>query len=618
MSPGLRRWTVCLVGSLGWLLPLWHPAEAQPSPPSASFSSPASSAPATQPESASGWRVVQPSSFARRAVVTAHPLASRAAYDTLRRGGNAVDAAIAAQWVLGLVEPQSSGPGGGAFVVLMNGQSLSTHDGRETAPAAAHPQQFMVNGQAMNFDQATRSAESVGVPGLVALLWQLHQSHGRLPWADLVRPAIRLAEHGFAMSPRLHRLLGELRADLDPAALPVYFNAHGQAKAVGQRIRNPGYAQLLRDIGRLGPPGFYQGRWGQALLARVNARGAAPWMTPTDLQAYRPQVRPALCHDLAPTAAWPRGLQACGMPPPSSGQLAIGQWLGIWDQLGLRLLTDQGQLQPESLHAWVEAARLAFADRAQHVADPDFVPGPRTSPHPSLTPEYLRERAQRIGPVRMPTAPAGRWPLSAQHAHMPDQPERGTSHLSIVDGQGQVLAMTSTIEQAFGSRRMVGVAGHQGGYWLNNQLTDFSFLPTGAKDEPIANRVQAGKRPRSSMSPMVVLQSTTAGQAEPVMVLGSPGGAAIIGFAALSLQALREGLPAQASTELPHLAVLAPQAPVVVEAQRFPESLVQQLQSRGHAVVRRDLTSGLGILLKSPGGWQTGVDPRREGLALGD
>ena len=584
---------------------------------------PASSPPASaqpglpaQPESASGWRQIEPAQFSRRAVVTAHGLATQAAWDVLRQGGNAVDAAIAAQWVLGLVEPQSSGPGGGAFVILSKGDQVLAYDGRETAPAAAKPDQFMRMGKPMGFADATRLPQAVGIPGAVALLWDLHQAHGRLPWVRLTRPAQRLAEQGFPMSPRLRQLLTQNASALPTAASSIYLQADGQAKPVGQLVRNPGYARLMRDVGRQGRKGFDQGPWAKALLLAVNAQGSE-WMNGSELAAYRAIQRPALCHPLAASSAWPQGLKACGMPPPSSGQLAIAQWLGVWDAQGRRLFDAKGHLDGEALHPWVEAGRLAFADRASHVSDPEHAPHPLPTPAELLSEAYLAERARLVGDRRMPRALPGQWPMRPA-ALMADQPERGTSHVSIVDGQGMALAMTTTIEQAFGSRRLVSLKGLAGGYWLNNQLTDFSFAPTDAQGQAIANQVQAGKRPRSSMSPMLVFAPQVSDKPAVVMVLGSPGGAAIISHVALRLQALREGLPAQAAAELPNLAVLSPDGPLALEASRWPAGLDAQLHTLGHPVVSIELTSGLGLLMNTPQGWQVGVDPRREGVALGD
>ncbi|MEY2781368.1 MAG: hypothetical protein RL307_1072, partial [Pseudomonadota bacterium] len=478
-----------------------------------------SSTPPALPESASGWRHIEPSQFSRRAVVTAHGLASQAAWDTLRQGGNAVDAAIAAQWVLGLVEPQSSGPGGGAFVVLSKAEQVLAYDGRETAPAAAHADQFLKDGKPLGFTEATRLPQAVGIPGVVALLWDMHKTHGRLPWIKLTEPAMRLADQGFPMSPRLNALLTQNASALPPSVKALYFNRDGQIKPVGERMRNPGYARLMRDVGRQGRKGFDRGPWAKALLKEVNSAGSQ-WMTAQELSSYRPTQRPALCQSLAATAAWPNGLQACGMPPPSSGQLAIAQWLGIWDAQGRHLFNANGDIDGESLHPWVEAGRLAFADRASYVSDPDHVPRPVPAPAELLTESYLAERARLVGERRMPKAVPGLWPARPL-ALMGDQPERGTSHLSIVDGKGMALAMTTTIEQAFGSRRLVSLPGLAGGYWLNNQLTDFSFLPTDAQGLAVANQVQANKRPRSSMSPMLVFAPNAKGQSTPVMALGS-------------------------------------------------------------------------------------------------
>jgi len=293
--------------------------------------------------------------------------------------------------------------------------------------------------------------------------------------------------------------------------------------------------------------------------------------------------------------------------------------LTLWDHRQARLLNDDLSFHLDGLHRWIEAARLAFADRNRYVGDPHEMHRLGIDTASLLTPTYLRERARLLGPRRMPQALPGPLPTLAPVASMPQQVEFGTSHLSVIDGQGQVVSMTSSIEQAFGGGRLVGLAHTAGGYWLNNQLTDFSFQPADQQGQVVVNRMQAGHRPRSSMTPLVVLRGQQlADGLEPVMTLGSPGGSAIISYVALSLQMLREGLPAQAVTEHAHVAVIAPNAPVWLEAQRMPESVASALQARGHPIAWRELNSGLGLLVRTPRGWMGGADPRREGVVLGD
>jgi gamma-glutamyltranspeptidase/glutathione hydrolase len=572
-----------------------------------------------QPEASSGWRAVAPTHFQHRGVVTAHPLASQAALDILRAGGSATDALIAAQWVLGLVEPQSSGPGGGAFAVVATAQGVDAFDGREQAPAAAHPQAFLREGKALPFREAQAQPQAVGVPSVVALLWQLHEAHGRLPWSRLTQAAERLARTGFPVSPRLHQALRNASwASQDARARTLYFQASGQPWPVGHRLRNPGYAQLMRAVGEHGPRAFYEGAWAQALMDRVNTP-ATQWIAASDLRAVTVPRSPALCQPLAPTRAWPQGLRLCGPPPPSSGTLAVAQMLTLWDHRQARLLNDDLSFHLDGLHRWIEAARLAFADRNRYVGDPHEMHRLGIDTASLLTPTYLRERAHLLGPRRMPQALPGPLPTLSPVASMPPQVELGTSHLSVIDGQGQVVSMTSSIEQAFGGGRMVGLAHTAGGYWLNNQLTDFSFQPADPQGHVVVNRMQAGHRPRSSMTPLVVLRGQQlADGLEPVMTLGSPGGSAIISYVALSLQMLREGLPAQAATEHAHVAVIAPNAHVWLEAQRVPESVASGLQALGHPIAWRELNSGLGLLVRTPLGWMGGADPRREGVVLGD
>jgi gamma-glutamyltranspeptidase/glutathione hydrolase len=570
---------------------------------------------ASQPEAASGNTAKPGWAFQRQAVAAANPLATDAGHQVLRAGGSALDAAIAVQMVLGLVEPQSSGIGGGAFLLHFDGQKITAHDGRETAPAGARDDMFMDQGKPLPFADAVQSGHSVGVPGLVRMLEAAHRQHGRLPWAQLLQPAIKLAEQGFRVSPRLHTLLqADPHLKKDPLALRFFYNAQGQAWPVGHLLRNPEYAHVLRRIAAEGSRALHEGPVAQAMVTRTAQAPRPGNLSMQDLANYQPRQREALCFD---HTAHAKAYRICGFPPPSSGQIAIGQILGMLGHAqspGLDLTG--GQPSPEWLHRYAEASRLAFADRAQYVADPDFVSAPAGNWRSLLAPAYLRERSQLIGSQAMKAPQAGQPGGQATgFAPMPAQTEYGTSHISVIDAQGRAVAMTSTIEAAFGARRMVTTdPSRPGGFLLNNQLNDFSLTPTDAQGRPIANRVEPGKRPRSSMSPTLVFDKTS-GQL--LMSGGSPGGALIIHYTAKLLTGtLHWGLNAQQAIDLPNFGSLG--GPILLETQRFDKTTVDALKARGHEVVQIDMTSGLQAIERTPKGWFGGADPRREGVVMGD
>jgi gamma-glutamyltranspeptidase/glutathione hydrolase len=570
---------------------------------------------ATQPEAASGNSTKPGWAFTRQAVAAANPLATDAGHQVLRAGGSALDAAIAVQMVLGLVEPQSSGIGGGAFLLHFDGQKVSAHDGRETAPAGARGDMFLDQGKPLPFADAVQSGHSVGVPGVVRMLEAAHRQHGRLPWAQLMAPAITLAEQGFRVSPRLHSLLqADALLKKDPLALRFFYQIDGQAWPVGHVLRNPEYAHVLRRIAKDGSRALHEGPVAQAMVARTAQAPRPGTLSLQDLASYQPRMREALCSD---HSAVSRAYRICGFPPPSSGQIAIGQILGMLGHTqaqGPELAG--GRPSPDWLHRYTEASRLAFADRAQYVADPDFVSAPAGDWRSLLASGYLRERSQLIGAQAMKAAPAGQpGGLTTSFAPMPPQTEYGTSHISVVDAQGRAVAMTTTIEAAFGSRRMVTTdPTRPGGFLLNNQLTDFSLAPADAQGRPIANRVEPGKRPRSSMSPTLVFDKAT-GQL--LMSGGSPGGAAIIHYTAKLLTGtLHWGLNAQHVIDLPNFGTLG--GPTFLEAQRFDRSTVDALKARGHEVREMEMTSGLQAIERTPKGWFGGADPRREGVVQGD
>jgi gamma-glutamyltranspeptidase/glutathione hydrolase len=565
---------------------------------------------ARQPEAASGFRAKPGWATTKFAVAAANPLAADAGYRILQAGGSAVDAAVAVQMVLSLVEPQSSGIGGGSFLLHWNGHAVEAFDGRETAPMADDERLFLAaDGKPMRFRQAVVGGRAVGVPGTVKMLEMAHGQYGKLPWATLFAPAIRLAEQGFPVSPRLHALLkSESFLQQDPAARAVFFQADGQPLAVGSTLRNPALAQVLRRIAAEGAPALYQGDIAQAIVDKVRQHPTNPGkLSLSDLANYAPKKRAAICQDYR---ARSHDYRICGFPPPSSGAIAISQILGMLanteaDQLPL----DHGQPSPAWLHLYAEASRLAFADRAQYLGDPDFVEPPAGSWSSLLSPAYLASRARLIGPYAMKSAQPGvPGQVTSRYAPAAEQVEHGTSHISIVDAYGNGLAMTTTIEDQFGARQMVR------GFLLNNELTDFSFAPADAQGRPVANRVQGGKRPRSSMSPTLVFDKDT-GQL--LMTAGSPGGALIIHYTGKTLYGvLNWGLNVQQAIDLPNFAFA--QGQVLLERGRFAPAVTQALQARGHTVRESPLTSGLQAIERTATGWFGGADPRREGVVEGD
>ena len=573
-------------------------------------------APAEAPEASSGHAAKPGWATREFAVAAASPLAAAAGHGILKSGGSAIDAAIAVQMVLALVEPQSSGVGGGALLLHFDGRDVEAWDGRETAPAQAHENLFIgADGKPIAFPDAMVNGRAVGVPGAVRMLEEAHRRHGKLPWVRLFDPAIALAEQGFAVSPRLETLLkGDVHLRKDPSAARYFFEADGSAKKAGTPLRNPELAAVLRRIATEGSKALHEGPIAQAIVDKVSAGPAGPTpMTLADLAGYRPQERAPLCHDYQ---AREKAYRICGFPPPSSGAIAIGQILGILARTRADALPlENGLPSADWLHLYTEAARLAFADRAQYIGDPDFVQPPAGRWTSLLEPAYLGQRAQLIGErsmkVAMAGSPAGETARYAPAAH---QPEYGTSHISIVDAQGRAVEMTTTIEAQFGSRRMVSPGGGLGGFLLNNELTDFSFVPQDAQGRPVANRVQPGKRPRSSMSPTLVFDKATG---RLLMGAGSSGGAVIVHHTAKTLYGvLHWGLDIQQAIDLPNFASL--NGPSLLEKGRFPLATVQALRARGAEVREQEMTSGLQGIQRTPTGFFGGADPRREGVVRGD
>ncbi len=594
---------------------------------------------ASAPEAASGYRTGLRAVIAQGyLVVSAHPLASRAGCQVLAAGGSAVDAAVAVQAVLGLVEPQSSGLGGGAFLLSHDPatDALQSWDGRETAPAAAREDDLLhVDGRADPSPpqpSARASGRSIGTPGVLRLLEAAHRAHGRLPWRDLFQPAIRLARDGFPIGPRLAEAIAAARDGLagDAEAAATYLDADGAPRAAGTWLRVPAYADTLQAVAEGGADAFYRGPIAAAIVEKIGSArraddGAA--ITPgrttaADLAAYRAVPRPPVC---APYRAW----WVCGVGPPSSGGIAVLQTLGILASFDLAALAsplDDGRVALPSVaavHLVSEAERLAYADRDRYVADTDHVALPGGRPAALLDPHYLRERARLIRIDRsMGTAAPG--VFGAARGEGPVQAEAGTSHLSIVDARGGVVAMTTSVESAFGSLHMAR------GVVLNNQLTDFAVQPVDARGVPVANRLQAGKRPRSSMAPTLVFRRNADGSRGAfVLATGSPGGARIIPYVVKTLVAVLDwSLDAQQAAEALNfgaantpLTFLGGEHPALAGA--AASELVGGLRARGHAVSTNAQPSGVATIVRLPAGpgrplrWQGGVDPRREGLALG-
>ena len=573
---------LCLIAALGMMLSA--PLPAQTNRPQ-------------QPEPASGRSEKQLAHAQRHMVAAAHPLAVEAGLQMLDAGGSAVDAMIAVQLVLNLVEPHASGLGGGAYLLHYEATSrmVRAYDGRETAPAAVTADLFMRDGKAMTFRDAVAGGRSVGTPGVVRLLEIAHRKHGRLPWARLFQPAIDLAENGFPLSSRLHTLLRRDRTIAGEAAARAYFlNAEGTPKAAGTLLRNPEFAQTLRAIATGGADAFYRGDIARAIVGAVRSHPINPGLlSEADLADYQVREVDALCSPY-------RVYRVCGMPPSSSGGIAVLQMLGLLSH------RDMSAVAPEStqaVHLLAEAGRLAYADRSRWVADDRFVDVPVRG---LLDPAYLAARARLIQPRSMGKATAGT-PPGARLAYADDAVDEvaGTSHIAIVDGDGNAASMTTTIENFFGSRVLVR------GFLLNNQLTDFNFTEQDS-GQPAVNAVAPGKRPRSSMAPTLVFRDN----GDLHLVLGSPGGSRIINYVAKTLVATLDwGLDIQAAIALPNTG--SRNGPTEIERGTAAEELAAPLRAMGHDVEITDMTSGLHGIMRVGNGWQGGADPRREGIARG-
>ncbi len=551
-----------------------------------------------------------PARAQRQMVAAAHPLAAEAGMAMLQAGGTALDAAIATQAALAVVEPQSSGLGGGALLLHWEAgtRRLSAWDGRETAPAAVPSTLFLRDGQPMGFHEAAVGGRAVGVPGALRMLEAAHREQGRLPWPQLFAPAVAIAEAGFPITARLAaQIAGDAeRLRRDPQARALFL-PEGRPLAEGAVLRNPALAATLRAVAEQGADALHRGPIAAEIAAAVRANPNPGFMTTDDLAGYEPHRREALC---APY----RVFTLCGFPPPSSGGVTVLQIVALLAHQDMAALDPRGPPSEaralDAAHLLGEAGRVAFADRNRYLADSDHVAVPLRG---LLDPLYLTVRAQLIDRDRalaVPRAGNPPWAGGAPLASQPPQPENGTSHLSIVDAEGNAVALTTTIEDLFGARLMVR------GMLLNNQLTDFSFLPE-IEGRPVANRVGPGKRPRSSMSPTIVFGA----DGQPVAVLGSAGGTRIIGHVVQTLVAMLDwGMEPQPAVALPRIG--AANAMLELEAGTAAAALAPALQARGFPVEVRIMTSGLHAIriLRGPDGvrLQGGADPRRDGVALGE
>ncbi|MBA4340004.1 MAG: gamma-glutamyltransferase [Hyphomonas sp.] len=540
-------------------------------------------------------------------VAAANPYAVEAGLEILREGGNAIDAAIAVHTVLGLVEPESSGLGGGAFLVYYDRakDTVTVFDGRETAPAAATSELFFKDGKVMDFVSAWQSGRSVGVPGQIALYKAAHDASGRADWETLFEPAIRLAEDGFKVSPKLAeilaspRLRGAIRLDDNPVTA-AYFYPDGEPLAAGFVRTNPAYAATLAAVAEEGPAAFYSGRIAAEIIAAVTEGPDGGAMTLEDLEAYTVAVREPVCGELQ------SGFKICSAPPPSSGGIAQNLIMGLYDHLKPAASVNAD----ESLYlkAFVDAQRLAYADRDHYVADADFVSVPTAE---LIDPTYIKARAlEAFAPdaKSFPGDPGivlGKDALRPMWGEDTTTPGAGTTHISIIDLDGNAVAMTATIEAAFGSSRMAG------GFLLNNELTDFALTPTkGGK--PVANAPAAGKRPRSSMSPTLVFDKG----GDLFMVTGSPGGNSIVAYVAKTLVGVLDwNKTAQEAAALPNIIARGDTVAVEVDVAGGPEA-AEALREMGYTVEERTgENSGLHLIVVRERGLEGGADPRREGVA---
>ncbi len=588
------------------------------------------------PEIPTGFASRSPVQARSFMVVANNPLATKAGCEVLKKGGTAVDAAVAVQMVLNIVEPQSSGIGGGAFMLTYDARTktVTSYDGRETAPAAATENYLRwINDTTRTtpLPNARSSGRSIGTPGVVHMLDTAHKDYGRLPWKELFDPAIQIATDGFKISPRMFASVAGSAAALarDPDARAYFLKADGTAKDAGALLKSPELAATFKAMAEGGANAFYSGAIAQDIVSKIadTSGGITPGLTTlADLAAYRSKKREAVCTSY-------RSYQVCGMGPPSSGGLAVAQTLGVLENFDLAahkptaMDINGGRPTVMGVHLVSEAQRLAYADRDKYVADTDFVPLPGGSTSRMLDKAYLKQRAALISLTKSlgVTQPGNLGPTSLGVSS--PTAENGTTHLSVVDGEGNVVTMTTTVESGFGSFHMA-----KGGFLLNNQLTDFSAAPTDAQGLPIANRVAPLKRPRSSMSPTLVFNQTGGQRGDFFMATGSPGGATIIQYVGKTLVGVLDwGMDAQQATSM--IAFGASNSATTNVGSEHPnvdisngaagDALITGLRALGHTVGTAAQSSGLStiVMANHPRGFrylQGGADPRREGVALGD
>lgn len=560
---------------------------------------PATAQEAQQPEETTALAVRTSVTANRYMVATANPLAAGVGRKVLADGGSAMDAAVAIQMMLNLVEPQSSGIGGGAFALYWDAKnhSLSSWDGRETAPLAATPDYWLDDdGKPVGWFAAVVGGRSVGVPGTLKLLEEMHREFGRKDWASLLQPTIDLAGAGFAVSPRMAAsIAGSQKFGIDKfAPMRGYlFDPDGQPLRAGQILKNQPFADVLRRIAREGSRAFYRGEIAQDIIHTTRTDTNTGILTMLDFATYRVKQRPPVCVSY-------RGYDVCGMGPPSSGGLTVAQILKLLEPFDLGT-----GASAHAYHLFTEASKLAFADRGQYMADSDFVDMPTKG---LLNAAYLKSRAKLIDPGRaMKRARAGQPPWDETRLYAPDLQADlpGTSHFVVVDSDGNMISMTTTIETGFGSRLM------SHGFILNNELTDFSRAPARGGN-PIANRVEGGKRPRSSMAPTIVFKD-----GQPILLTGSPGGSRIISYVAQSIVAILDWrMDPQAAIDLGH--VVNRNGATDLEEGSDAAPLAAALQSLGHETKIRNLNSGLHVILIKDGVLIGAADKRREGVVLGE
>ena len=569
-------------------------------------------------------------------VVANNPLATKAGCDVLKKGGSAVDAAVAVQMVLNIVEPQSSGIGGGAFMLHYNAKTktVDSYDGRETAPAAATENYLRWISSAQQttpLPSARSSGRSIGTPGVLAMLEMAHKDAGKLTWKELFDPAIQVATDGFKISPRMSASIAGSASSLlrDPDAKAYFLNADGTAKATGTLLKSPALAATFKSIADGGASAFYSGPIAQDIIDKIadTTGGITPGLTTlADLAAYRAKKREAICTNY-------RGYQVCGMGPPSSGGLAVAQTLGVLENFDLAphkptaMDINGGKPTVTGVHLVSEAQRLAYADRDKYVADTDFVPLPGGSSAAMLDKAYLKTRSGLVSLTKsMGVAQPGNLGPTSLGQSGPGT-ENGTTHLSVVDGAGNVVTMTTTVESGFGAYHMA-----KGGFILNNQLTDFSAAPTDAAGAVIANRVAPLKRPRSSMSPTLVFNQAAGQRGDFLMSTGSPGGATIIQYVGKTLVGVLDwGMDAQQATSMVAFGasnsvntnVGSEHPNVDITNNAAGDVLITGLRALGHTVNTAAQSSGLSTIVvrTAPAGFrylEGGADPRREGVALGN